>query len=352
MIFTPYPFQRLGIDHAVEFLRTSARGAKQLYAAPTGCGKSVVELTVQAALEGCWIVSPREEIIDGMLRKLGAPDGADMLSYSICTPIRLRNMLMAGTVDRPKYLIFDEGHHHEAESWQQLSLLTGIAPSVAYTATPYRGSPKSTSEFLDAWGEPLWLISFQEAVAEGYIKLPEFTTLPLVDDDIVEVSGGEFKVTSIEGATVDRLGDLAEHSAAWYVDGLWDTPTVYSFPSSSLCVRFQVELARRGCPSAVVTADTPGDQRRLAFDATVARVTALINIDVVAEGVDFPFRRWVDAAPTMSPVKWVQRMGRVTRPGGGTPQVVCTNRNLSRHAYIMEGAVPNSAVVENTDKFP
>lgn len=348
MKYDPYPFQKLGIVDAYSFLTSSTRSAKRCYAAPTGCGKSVVELAIQAMLEDCWIISPREEILDGMMDKLGA--SGDTIDHNMCTPIRMRNMLMAGT-RRPKYMIYDEGHHHNAESWQQLDLLTGIAPSIAFTATPYRGSPKSTREFLEHWGDPVWLISFLEAAAEGYIKIPTFETLPLVDDDLVEVSGGDFKITSIDGVTVDRLGSMADEAKRWYTDK-WDVSTVFSLPSSVTCQRLQKELGARGLPAMIVSSETPREERRLAFRATVERVVCLLNISVVSEGIDFPFRRWVDLAPTLSPVLWVQRMGRITRPGPGTPHVICTNRNLARHAYIMEGALPNDAVVENVDKFP
>lgn len=60
----------------------------------------------------------------------------------------------------------------------------------------------------------------------------------------------------------------------------------------------------------------------------------------------------VDLAPTLSPVRWVQQVGRVTRPWDRTPQVVCTNRNVMRHAYAMQGVVPISAVADSERAFP
>lgn len=350
MKFTPYPFQRVAVEHAVEFLNNAPPDSKQLYAAPTGCGKSVVELLVQERTDS-WIVSPREEIIAGMLDKLEKPD-ADMLDCRICTPIRLRNLLMKGSIPHPKRLIFDETHHHEANTWQQLDLLTGLTPAVGYTATPYRGTPKSTKKFRDTWGDPTWLITYKEAESMKYITMPQFSIMPLVDDDIVDVSNGDFEVTSLEGATVDRLGDAAEQATAWHSGHLWDAPTVFALPSTSCCVRLLKELLQRGLPAVIVSASTPREERYKAFEATKDRLVALLHINIVQEGVDFPFRRLVDLAPTLSPVKWVQQLGRITRPTDGSPpQYICTNRNLERHAYALAGSVPIRAIAESEAKF-
>lgn len=351
--FDPYPFQKLGIDHALNVLRNA--GPPTLYAAPTGCGKSVIELKVQEALladggSNPWVVTPREEIAVGMLEKLGYPD-ADMLDHRIGTPVRLRNRLMDGRLRHPSHLIVDEGHHHSADTWQQLDLLSGLCPSVAYTATPYRGSPRSTKQLRDHWGDPVWLITYTEAAAEGYIKLPDFRMLPLVDDDVVLVSNGEFDVASVDAATVDRLSDLADHAKGWY-NGRWDVPTVFAAPSTACAVRLAHELSTRGLPCVRIDAQTPKSARQPAFQATVERITALVHINIVTEGVDLPLRRLVDLAPTMSPVKWVQQLGRITRPTQETPQYICTNRNLLRHAYALDGAVPVAAVERAEKALP
>lgn len=345
MKYTPHPFQQSGIEFASEFLQTAGPGDKLCLAAPTGCGKSIMELHLLQRFSEAWLVSPREEIINGMLEKLDDPDG-DMLNHRICTPIRLRNMLLQGKLRSPRQLIFDEGHHSSAESWRQLDLLTGLVPCVALTATPYRGSPRSTREFYELWGEPQWVITYQEAVDEGFIKMPRFQVLPLVDDDIIEVKGSDFDITSIESSTVDRLGDLAEHSLMWYKQPFWDKPTIYALPSSVCCQALQHELGKRGIPSFVVSAETPRADRELAFKACVGRVAALLHINIVTEGVDLPLRRLVDCAPTLSPVKWAQQLGRITRPTEETPEYWGTNRNVFRHAYVLEGAVPSSAVAD------
>jgi len=348
MKFQPRKFQIVAADHAEQSLRANI--AKQLYAAPTGVGKSVIERLVQERMgSSCWIVSPREEILAGIMDK--AELTGEPMSHNMATPIMLRNRLLTGEVRHPKYVIVDESHHHNAETYQQLDLLTGLAPAVGYTATPYRGTPRGTKEFLDRWGEPLWLISYAEAEAEGFISMPTFSMLPLVDDDVVSIRAGEFDITSLNAVTIDRLGDMAEHCKQWY-NGIWDRATVFAMPSTAACIRLQQELGKRGMPTASISAATSRNDRYSIFRATEACTIALLHINVVSEGIDLKLRRLVDMAPTLSPVKWVQHLGRITRPTDIPPEYIGTNRNLLRHAYILEGVLPPSVMLEAQVAFP
>lgn len=347
MKFYPYPFQQVAIDHAVKFLTTAKRGDKQLYAAPTGTGKSIVELCVQQAIPGSWIITPRIEIADGMLDKLGVQ--GDTLQHRISTPIILRNRLLQGTVDSPTALIFDESHHQEAESWQHLEYLSGMAPAIGYSATPYRGSPTSTRDFLMRWGKPTWLITYAQAAQMNYISIPKFTMLPLIDDDVVAVTNGEFEVESATEAVLDRLDSLIVK-----FDPPWTRPSIFACPSTRCCTELQRRFAARNLRVDVVTADTPRSERLDAFRRVVQCESALAHINVITEGIDLPLRVLVDLAPVMSPVRWLQQIGRITRPvalGEPLPEVICTNRNLLRHAYLLSGVLPSVLVTEAEGAF-
>lgn len=55
----------------------------------------------------------------------------------------------------------------------------------------------------------------------------------------------------------------------------------------------------------------------------------------------------VDLAPTLSPVLWMQAVGRITRPVEeieSPPQYVATNHNITRHAYLWAGQIPPSQI--------
>lgn len=349
--FQLYPCQAAAVEHAVSWLNTASSGDRKGYRGPTGIGKSVIELMVQKRVDPATtaIVTPRVEIVAGMLEKLGVPD-ADPERYNIWTPIKLRNRIMSGVKLPPTKMIYDELHHHEAESWQELDLLTGCAPSVGYTATYFRGTPKSTMSFREHWGEPVTIITWPEAIGMKYIRMPRFEVLPLVDDDMIEIVNGEFQITSLEGVVTDRLGDMVEQSRKWHNGGTWDMPTLYALPSTRLAEDLAERLSKAGMPAVTVTAARK--DRGTLFKACEAGLIALVHVDVISEGVDLKVRRLVDLKPTLSPVKWLQQLGRIMRPWDGIPEYWCTNRNVIRHAYVLEGVVPSKVVGDQAKVFP
>lgn len=356
MKWTPHYFQKAGIDHAVAAGRSASRGFVQLYASPTGSGKSVVQLLVQEQL-GWPIVTPRIEIVRGFLDKHGVDTDlslSDLVDvarkHNIWTPIRFRNALFRGEIPDVPGIIVDEAHHLLAETWHQFWVASGMPPMLLYTATPFRGTPRSTAKFRELYGEPLWLITLKEAAEQGYIRIPEAEILPLVDDDLIEINAsGDFDVTSIEDHTMTRLDDLAAVcNSRFVVDGHWDRPTCFAVPS----VKIAHQLAHRlQAPTAVVTANTKDTVRRIAFEGVRQSILALIQINVISEGVDLPIRRLIDLAPRMSPVAWLQQFGRCTRPWDQTPHYLCTNRNLLRHAYLLEGMIPAGKIAEAQTAF-
>jgi hypothetical protein len=358
MRFELRDYQRLAVDHAVAFLSSASPGDRQLYAAPTGSGKSVIELAIQSRLDNAWIVTPRLEIVAGLLDKAGIDTenlGVDRLAelgyqHCIVTPIRYRNMMLKGDGIVPSYLILDEAHHDSAETWRQLHLLSGAAPSVGFTATPFRGSPRSTASLLETWGEPVYILTYKEAADRGVISIPDCKIVPLLDDDLVQVSNGEFVIEDIERQTNGRMGEIVDYAARWF-PGSWDRPTMFALPSVECAYTLASWLTSRRLPADCVTGDTNRADRDLAFRNCLAGKTALVQVQVVSEGVDLPIRRLVDLSPAISPVKWLQQFGRITRPSVSPPEYVCCNRNLLRHAYLLEGCLPARTLVEASTAF-
>lgn len=351
-------YQQAAVDHALQFLASAQPGDKRLYAAPTGTGKSYIQWELQRLLTSAWIVTPKLEIIKGFLDKAGAPSGLSeeavierAWSMGITTPIRLRNAMMRGDGPEIKYLILDEAHHDEAESWQDIHLLAGDPPCVGYTASPFRGSPRSTATFRERWGDPVWILTFSEAAWRGALTMPECSTVPLLDDDVIEARDGEFVVSKVSEATIARLYAAAGLCVPW-IDSRrpaspWDISTMFTLPSRESARELGAIL---GPFARVVDGGTPYCARQEAFTACIARRAALIQIGVVSEGVDLPIRRLVDLSPCLSPVRWLQQFGRITRPGGRS-RYVCCNRNLMRHGYLLDGCLPDAAYRQAEDAF-
>ncbi len=300
-----------------------------------------MEVGVQQALgDTCWITTPRVEIIDQLIEKGGNRE-------RICTPLVLRNRMLDGSVCPPQYLLVDEGHHDSNATANEVRLCAGSPPTAAFTATPYRGTPQGTAALRELYGEPKWLITLANAVAREFVTIPNCRTVPVLDDEIVEISNGEFSVRSIERKTVWS-------TCTQLVLSLWGAdhvPTVCSLPTVSSCRELAEQLQMCSVPSRCVTADTQPADRRRAFDSCLAGEAVLIQVQVVSEGVDLPLRRLIDFAPTMSPVRWLQQVGRIMRPGG-VSEYVCCNRNLLRHGYLLEGLIPADAFVAAQQAFP
>ncbi len=341
MGYYPRDYQASGIDEIVEYLRGCAAGDRRMYCGPCGTGKSIVEVGVQQALgDTCWITTPRVEIIDQLIEKGGNRE-------RIGTPIVLRNRMLDGSIVPPRYIIVDEGHHDSSATANEVRLCAGEPPTVAFTATPYRGTPQGTAALRELYGAPRWLITLPDAVARGFVTIPDCRTVPVLDDDLVEITNGEFSVRQIERKTV--WGTCTS-----LVRGLWERDrrsTMCSLPTVSSCHELSEQLGHVGIRCDVVTAETGRDSRRAAFDRSLACEAVLLQVQVVSEGVDLPLRRLIDFAPTMSPVRWLQQVGRIMRPGG-VSEYVCCNRNLLRHGYLLEGLIPSDVFVASQQAFP
>jgi hypothetical protein len=351
---TNYSYQTLAIDHAEQWLASASPGGKLLLAAPTGTGKSFVLIGLKQRLEAkslrTIIVTPSPQISIDIAKKIDAisPETED-----IYTAFRLKNLALRGDAPIADVLLIDEAHHAEAATWEMLDLCYSC-PAIGLTATPYRGTPKSTARFRETWGEPTWIITIPQAISVGAWSLPTCNTVPLVDDDVVKVVDGQFSITSIESATRTRLQDAVELLRPHFDGMTWDRSTMICVPSRSLAGAFAIEADWLGLPIIPVTGDTSPADRRAAFDALRARRVAIVQIAVVSEGVDLPVRRILDLHPMLSPVEWLQQFGRATRPvgpGEPPPEYLCTNRNLLRHAYLLEGCLPPESIRQAEKAF-
>jgi hypothetical protein len=356
------PYQQVAFNHAMNWFSTAKHGQKIVYEMPTGTGKSYIEKELLSALPDALLITPRIEIQAGLLEKMGVtgvPLGevtGIAESHGIYTPIRLRNVLSRGIIQQPGKLIVDEGHHGTADTYELLDYLTGQVPSCAFTATAFRGTPKATAAFQKRWGRPVVIMAFGEAAREGVLSTPKCRIVPLIDDDTVEVCNGEFIVTQLDSAIGGVIPQIVKLSWDWQLSGggAWDRPTMYTVPTVKSAYDLATALHNSGIPTQVVTGETPYPVRQAAFKLCVECEAALVQVNVVSEGVDLPIRRLIDLRPTLSPVLWMQTFGRITRPvrsGEESPEYVCCCRNLLRHAYLLDGVIPSVVIAECENSF-
>lgn len=337
------------------------------FVSPTGTGKSIMELMFLSAVEGSLMITPRIEIIAGMLEDLGhnAEDWsaekvvAKGMEYGIYTPIRLRNILAKGVLPYfPTCLLIDECHHDLANTYQDIDMYLNGCPKVGLSATMYRGTPDQTKIFHERWGNVInQVLSLRDAVEQGYCSFPTAELWPLVDDDLVDISNGDFKVKTVEGLLNNQFDSIKNQIYRMFdrTSRLYDRPTMLTVPGANTAIAVTRILNDAGLPAMCITQDTSRDRRSKAFQSCQASLSILVQINVVSEGVNLKkLRRIIDLSPTMSPVKWVQQIGRITRPvepGELPPEYICACRNLERHGYLMEGLFPPSKIKEAQEAF-
>lgn len=352
--YTLRPDQEKAVQVAVGFLTSSTRGQSLLLRSPTGSGKSYIEAEVMKWMGASHIqVVPSIEIAVGIAKKLDPGFDAWLNNvaatrrwteaWGIYTAGRYRNLLLKGEVKLPKSLSFDEAHHTEASTYEQIWDLCGRVPRIGPTATTFRGTPEGTRELLKSWNDNVYtVISLEDSVAQGLIALPSFNVWPLLNDDLISIVNGEFSVRSVDSMAKDKMGDLVLRVAPFFDGTHYDRATMLAFSSIEQVRYAKALFDNAGLPSLVVTGDTTA--RQDVFNRVVDRTHILLQIKVVGEGVDLPLRRLIDMAPTMSPVAFMQRIGRIMRPTDVPPEYIACCHNLTRHLYLFHGLVPASSV--------
>ncbi len=350
-----YDFQPKAVEHCVDHLLNGTGG--QLYNSPCGSGKTVCQVAVLKRIPDLIQLVPTPEIATQFAYRITGDEGvfelSDTKARELCesnrvyTYQRFYNCLSQGLIDPPKRLQYDESHHSASNRETVTYEYSGNPTRAGWTATPYRGTPKETKKLLEAWDnrKPYSVLTLKDAVARGVISHPEWKIWPLIDDETIDISNGEFSTKSVEKVVGKVVDDVVVKIRDLHCpNGVFDRPSTIALTSEHLCQQFHEACRHHGVPSTIVTSKI-GD-RKQAFKDVVACKTLLINIRVVGEGIDLPLRRMYDAAPTLSPVLWQQRLGRITRPTDKRPEYYSLCRNLTRHSYLWSGVLPASVVKE------
>ena len=393
MKFAPYPFQLDAVDTIAAVMR--GERPPTCIVAPTGAGKGVIEAAALERLPGLIVTTPSQPIATSIAVKLTGDDGLTLLSdgqqqracekLRIFTDMRAKNLAARGSLSWATGLLRDEAHHGTNDTHESLGDLLPV-PHAGCTATPYRGTPAGTKALHAMYpGGIVFALRLEAAVARGYVSLPSFRTLPLLDDEQIDVKGGEFVVKSVESAVRSRVGQLVEVLREGFDErrGVFRRATTVVLGSVGAVELVAEAMRQGGLPCEAVTAATKNRER--VFARVVTGEAVLLQIRAVGEGVDLPLRVMYDLSPTMSPVLWMQRVGRIMRKvkgdavchwcdGSGEERVadaagdmddatcrVCSGtrrapepspiyyaccHNLMRHGYLFEGLIPRSAFAE------
>ena len=215
-------------------------------------------------------------------------------------------------------LVVDEGHHVLKDNkWGKMFQKFPKAKGLLPTATPVRADGRDLGRKGDGLIDSLVLgPSMRDAIEMGYL-------VPY------RVIGPQLGINYAKIATSEVTGDYNQkqlskefeaHSIAYPV-----AKSYYERALGKLALCFVVDIAEGkrtleafrsyNIPSALIDGNTPDLERDKMFrDFAQRKLWVLINVDIAGEGTDIPSVEVViDAAPTKSLGRYIQRIGRMMR---------------------------------------
>jgi DNA repair protein RadD len=354
---TPRPDQLEAHAAVIDALASGMR--RPLVEAPCGWGKSILiaMLALDLARLGrrVLLLAHRRELLEqntGAIRRFdpaadigicSASLKADRLDAAITigsTPTVFRRLRRLGHID---FVLLDEAHLLGPGSTSMLSKILealGQPPLIGFTATPYRtdAGPLVSAELFDAI---VWRLGVVEAIAAG-VLVPLRTKSPKVgriDTSGVAIERGEFQQRPLEQAALSGTVTRDAVARTLEVAEAESRQSIMFFAVGvEHCAAIGNILRGRGVTHAIITGETPGDERAEAIERfRSGELRALVNCNVLTTGFD---ARNVDVIafmrPTVSPVLWTQACGRGMRtwPGKDNCRLLDFGGNVLRHGPI------------------
>jgi ATP-dependent helicase IRC3 len=243
-------------------------------------------------------------------------DARDVVVASVQTISREKRLarLLASPTGEFATLITDECHHSPSNSYMAIYDALDVGEfwgpvHLGVTATPDRGDGVGLRACFDR-------IVFERdaawAIERGFMVKPIGLTVR-VDLTKVKTTAGDYQskdlsdTLELQGAHVAIARIIKEKAA--------DRKTLCFTPTVEFAHLVAEECSAVGLPSAVVSADTPTDERqRIYADLEAGRIKVLANCAVLIEGFDeTSIDCVVMARPTKSRSLYVQAVGRGLR---------------------------------------
>lgn len=245
---------------------------------------------------------------------------ADVMVCSVQTLARgaaLRAIRAAEqTAGKVGLIITDECHHAAAPSYKKVYDAFPDALQLGVTATMARGDGVGLGS---TWEEVVYSRSILWMMSKGYLAPVRTVRVELTNLNMggVKTSRGDYSAGDLGRAMMEAEAEKAiprayqEHARGR--QGIVFTPTVAT--AQATCDA----MNDAGIPSAMVSGETPKDERHKVYDDfRHGTVQVLVNCMVLTEGFDAP---WADVAviarPTQSAPLYTQMVGRVLRPHPG-----------------------------------
>ena len=340
-MFTLRPYQQSGVNALRAAFADCARAP--LYVLSTGAGKTVIFCYIahHAAAIGTRViigVHRREllrqtsDALAGMEVAHGLIAPGDLPTADLIQVASVQTLVRRQNIQAPDLIIYDEGHHATAGTWEKITDRYLKARTLGVTATPCRMDGKGLGHVYDRLIEGP---TMRELIEGGYLVEPEVWAPATVDLSGVRTRMGDFKRDELNKAMDKRqiTGNAVEHYAR-HCDRK---------PAICFCVSVahaeHVAAEFRACGYNAASVD--GKMDKATRDDLIAslgdgRLHVLCSCDLISEGLDIPV---VEAAILLRPTKslglYMQQVGRCLRPAPGKKRAIILDHvdNTARHGF-------------------
>jgi len=331
-------------EQLIHDVRMGLRSYQNVLAvAPTGAGKTALAtfMLKSASEKGidCWFIVHRNELLEQTTEAFGrirlahgivaaGYDPSPMQRVQLCSIDTLRRRYK--DMRPPGLIIFDECHHCVSKTWADLRRQFQAAKVVGLTATPERLDGRGLVEIFDhmALGPRVsWLIN------EGYLcDYKAFAPSMPNTKDLHTVAGDYNRRETSELMKKPKIiGDIVEH----YIRHAQGRKAIGFAAGIENSIRMVQAFKEAGIRAWHLDGETPRGERQSIMTAfRRGDIEVLWNVDLFGEGVDVPdVGAVIDAAPTQSLCKFLQRCGRMLRPAEGKDHGIILDHagNIMRH---------------------
>ena len=336
------PYQKEAIENIKAFWEFGSK--KVLLYAPTGSGKGVIlshmmQEAAQLGQKAIFVVRGRELVKQGSKRLL-----CDHTIYMAGHKLEDKPIMVAsidtmcsrGHWPEADLIVIDEAHFCSSSSYQKMAAQYPNSRFLAVTATPWQ---KESIEHVAT--DVVQTCSLESLINENFLVGPKYFCPSKPDLSGVAITAGEYNQK--------QLAELLEKSAiAADIIKIWNERIRPRPEAKVLCFTSGVKQSKTmverfldaGVEARHMDADTPDDEREEIISQHKQGVIKVIsNVGILTTGVDMPWiTDIIDAAPTRSAVRYVQKLGRGTRkiPGKDFFFVWDHAGNMYRHGWIQD----------------
>lgn len=345
------PYQTRDLLRIHDALREGYK--RVLYVLPTGGGKTIIAamLAQNAMAESKRILFTvhRRELVEQAVATLkdalpNTPIGeiAAGAQADPAAPVQVASVqtLIRRKIAPPDIVFIDEAHHARAETWERLLKRWPKAQRIGLTATPARLDGKGLGKHFDKMIEGP---SIAELVDDGY--LAGIKTLSPPPETIIQWRRNRDTVT-----VADALKSYQHYAAG--------KRAIFFGWNIRHSQNMRDAFNSAGIRAAHVDGTTPPNIRdRVMRQFRDGELDVVCNFDIVSEGFDAPDCDCVIiGAPTASVVRYLQRAGRVMRPGEGKDAFIL---DLAGLVYYLgtpdqkrEWTLADGVIAVNGNTFP